>query len=182
MKAPIERRAFGKVILSSAFSAAAQAQTQQNKRSARPWPPGIKISVQMPSDPSDDDLQFVNQLGCRYVNIPTSGDRATYENFVRLKNKVESAGLKVWNIGNSDVHNMQEVTLNLPGRDQKIEDYKNFLRNLGRAGLRYTTYAHMGNGIWSSPGRDFARGGAPARLFDLKTATGHWADKEFKGP
>ena len=45
---------------------------------------------------------------------------------------------------------MPEVTLNLPGRDQKIEEYKQYLRNLGKAGIHYTTYAHMGNGIWSS--------------------------------
>ena len=43
---------------------------------------------------------------------------------------------------------MPEVTLNLPGRDQKIEQYKQYLRNLAAAGIRYTTYAHMGNGIW----------------------------------
>ena len=48
------------------------------------------------------------------------------------------------------VHNMPEVTLNLPGRDQKIEEYKQYLRNLGKAGITYTTYAHMGNGIWTS--------------------------------
>ena len=179
MKTPIERRDFGKAILGTAFSAAAQ--TQPKQRTARPWPPGIKISVQMPTDPSDEDLQFVNQLGCRYVNIPTSGDKANYENFIRLKNKVETAGLRVWNIGNSDVHNMEEVTLNLPGREKKIEQYKNFIRNLGRAGLHYTTYAHMGNGIWNS-GRDAARGGAAARVFDLATAKGYWAGKEFSGP
>src|ERR1700746_1942497 len=101
MKTPIERREFGKAVLGTAFSAAAAAQTAPPKGSKRPWPPVIKISVQMPTDPSDEDLQFVNQLGCRYVNIPTSGERATYENFARLKNKVETAGLRVWNIGNS---------------------------------------------------------------------------------
>ena len=47
--------------------------------------PGIKLSVQMPSDPSDEDLQFVKQLGAEYVNIGTGGDRATYENFGRLR-------------------------------------------------------------------------------------------------
>jgi hypothetical protein len=56
----------------------------------------------------------------------------------------------VWNIGNTSVHNMPEVTLNLPGRDRKIEEYKQYIRNLGKAGIYYTTYAHMGNGIWSS--------------------------------
>ena len=57
---------------------------------------------------------------------------------------------------------MEEVTLNLPGRDRKIEEYKQYLRNLGRAGIYYTTYAHMGNGIWSSTA-ETTRGGAPAR-------------------
>ena len=60
MKSPIERREFGKAILSSAFSAAAAAQSPQKILPRRPWPPGIKISVQMPTDPSAD-LQFVNQ-------------------------------------------------------------------------------------------------------------------------
>src|SRR5712692_6161506 len=105
MNSALDRRELGKALLGTALSAAA-AQAQQKPRASRPWPPGIKISVQMPTDPSAEDLQFVNQLGAHYVNIPTSGDKANYENFIRLKNKVETAGLRVWNIGNSDVHNM----------------------------------------------------------------------------
>ena len=109
-------------------------------------------------------------------------DGATYENFVRLREKVEAAGLKVWNIGNLNVHNMEEVTLNLPGRDQKIEEYKTYLRNIGKAGIYYTTYAHMGNGIWSTA-RENTRGGASARGFDLaKADAGYWDKKVFKGP
>lgn len=147
-----------------------------------PLPPGIKVSLQISTDATDDDLQFAQQLGVNYVNIPTGGRKATLENFIRLKKKVEAANLKVWNIGNSNVHNMPEVTLNLPGRDQKIEEYKNFLRNLSRAGIFYTTYAHMGNGIWSSA-RQTTRGGAPARAFDMdRNPTGHWGSKVFKGP
>ena len=34
---------------------------------------------------------------------------------------MEAAGLKVWNISNNDNRNIEEITLNLPGRDQKIE-------------------------------------------------------------
>jgi mannonate dehydratase len=147
-----------------------------------PLAPGIKVSLQISTDASDDDLQFARQLGVQYVNIPTGGIRATLQNFVHLKRRVEAAGLKVWNIGNSNVHNMEEVTLNLPGRDQKIEEYKSFLRNLAQAGLFYTTYAHMGNGIWSSE-RETTRGEAPARAFDMeKNPVGRWGGKEFKGP
>jgi mannonate dehydratase len=81
---------------------------------------------------------------------------------------------------------MQEVTLNLPGRDQKIEEYKAYLRHLGKAGIYYTTYAHMGNGIWSTA-RETTRGGASARGFDLAKAyteegSGWWNEKRFRGP
>jgi mannonate dehydratase len=152
------------------------------KRPLQAWPKGIKISLQIPSDPKLEDLQFVQQLGVGYVNIPTSGARATYEMFAELKSRVETAGLKVWNIGNADVHNMPEVTLNLPGRDQKIEQYKQYLRNLGRAGIYYTTYAHMGNGIWSSA-PETTRGEARARACDMaKSPKGYWLDKTFEGP
>jgi mannonate dehydratase len=147
-----------------------------------PLSPGIKVSLQISTDVTDDDLQFAQQLGVSYVNIPTGGRRSTLETYIRLKKKVEAAGLKVWNIGNSNVHNMEEVTLNLPGRDKKIEEYKTFLRNLAKAGIFYTTYAHMGNGIWSSA-RETTRGGASARAFDMdKKPIGRWSGKEFKGP
>ena len=187
MKNPIERRDFGKTVFGAALAAgAAQAASEpwpsmRGATSKRPWPPGIKISVQISGDPPDEELQFIQQLGCSYVNIPGNAKSASYENYARLKAKVESFGLKVWNIGNVSVHNMEEVTLNLPGRDAKIEEYKRFLRNLGKAGIRYTTYAHMGNGIWSSD-RETTRGGAPARAFHLSTAKGVWNGKEFKGP
>jgi mannonate dehydratase len=180
MENAISRRKLGTALVSSAL-AAKGGEYKIRPTESRPWPPGIKISVQMPQDPSDEDLQFVQQVGCTYVNVPGNAQTSSYENYIRLKSKVESFGLRVWNIGNSSCHNMEEVTLNLPGRDKKIEEYKQFIRNLAKAGLRYTTYAHMGNGIWSSP-RETTRGGASARAFDIKTAKGIWAGKEFNGP
>ena len=177
------RRAFGRLALTGAAgSAALLSRASAGAARVTANSPGVKLSVQVPTDPSDEDLQFVRQLGVEYVNIPTGGERSTYENFLRLRTRVEAAGLMVWNIGNSNVHNMEEVTLNLPGRDRKIEEYKSYLRNLAKAGIRYTTYAHMGNGIWSTP-RETIRGGASARAFDLSKADkGDWAGKSFRGP
>jgi mannonate dehydratase len=76
---------------------------------------------------------------------------------------------------------MPEVTLGLEGRDAKIEEYIRYLRNLSKAGIYYTTYAHMGNGIWSSE-RETTRGGASARAFHLKDAKGYWAGEVFEAP
>src|SRR5713226_6034029 len=148
-------------------------------RSLDPLSPGIKISLQIPGDFTAEDLVFAKQLGVECVSIPTRG--GTYETFACYKQRVEAAGLKVANIGNANVHNMPEVTLNLLGRDQKIEEYKQYLRDLARAGIFYTTYAHMGNGIWSSQ-RETTRGGAAARAFRLETAKGSWNGKAFESP
>jgi mannonate dehydratase len=147
--------------------------------SPRRAPAPIKISLQIPADFTADDLTFARQLGVGYVSVPTRG--GTYETFVQIRERVEAAGLAVANIGNSSVHNMPEVTLNLPGRDEKIAEYQAYLRNLGRAGIGYTTYAHMGNGIWSSE-RGATRGGAPARTFTQETAKGAWDGKVFEPP
>jgi mannonate dehydratase len=145
-------------------------------------PHGIKIAAQLGADPSDEDLQFVNQLGVEYVSIWLHGNLATYENFMRLRRKIEGAGLKVWNIGNMNVHNMGEVALNLPGREQKIEEYKTYLRTLGKAGIYYSTLGYVPNGIWSSA-PETTRGGARARAFDLsKDPAGHWDQQVWHLP
>src|SRR5438034_10631508 len=180
---PMRRRNFIKLAAGAvATSAVWKPMEAQAATKLEPLPRGIKVSLQISSDASDEDLQFAQQLGVAYVNIPTGGRKATLENFIHLKQRVEAAKLKVWNIGNTNVHNMPEVTLNLPGRDQKIEEYKTFLRNLAKADIFYTTYAQMGNGIWSSA-RETTRGGAPARAFDMgKNPKGNWSGKVFEGP
>jgi mannonate dehydratase len=169
----LPRRAFLASALAAPFAARAA------KRPLAPLEPGIKISLQIDSNFTGEDLTFAKQLGVDYVSIPTQGGK--YETFASHKKRVEAAGLKVANIGNSHVHNMPEVTLNLPARDRKIDEYKQYLRDLGRAGIYYTTYAHMGNGIWSSD-RETTRGGAPARAFHQATAKGKWQDEIFEGP
>jgi mannonate dehydratase len=139
----------------------------------------VKISFQLRPGFGDDDLTFARQIGVDYVSVGTNG--GTYEEFAAIKSRVENAGLSLANVGNTKVHNMPEVTLNLPGRDEKIAAYQDYLRALGRLGLDYTTYAHMGNGIWSSPPAT-TRGDARARHVNLSTATGHWIDDEFVPP
>jgi mannonate dehydratase len=148
-------------------------------RPIEPLSPGIKITLQLQTDFTGDDLSFAKQIGVEYVTVGTTG--GTYETFADIKGRIEAAGLKVTNIGNTSVHNMPQVTLNLPGRDRKIEEYKQYLRNLGRAGIDYTTYAHMGNGIWSSA-PETTRGGAPTRAFHLATAKGYWTTTTFEPP
>lgn len=145
--------------------------------------PGIQIGTQLPATASEEDMQLARQLGAEWVMTAVNDPEGhTAENYAAVRQRFEEHGLKVYRLGNHNCHNMEEVTLNLPGRDEKIEEYLQYIRNLGEAGIYYSTYAHMGNGIWST-GRDEIRGGAESRTFHLDEAReGRWADKTWEVP
>jgi len=144
--------------------------------------PGTHLALQMTSEPSAADLQFAQQLGVEHVVLWTDGAHAGYDFYASRRALFEAAGLKIYGFGNWDVHNQDAIVLNLPGRDEKIEQYKQHLRALGRAGIPYTTYAHMANGIWSTA-QEQTRGGAPARAFDLdKAESGWWFNRSYSMP
>jgi len=144
--------------------------------------PGIKVAMQMSPEPSAEDLQFVKQMGVDYVVLWTDETKSSYEYYASRRTLFEEAGLTIYGFGNRDVHNQDAIVLNLENRDAKVEQYKQHLRDLGRAGIPYTTYAHMANGIWSTE-RETTRGGASARGFDLaKADKGRWHDKYYHTP
>lgn len=142
---------------------------------------GIQIAIQTGADASDEDLQFFQQLGVEWAMVgirdPQQHNLDFYKHLVK---RFGDRGIKIYRVANSSVHNVPEITLNLPGRDEKIGEFKQFIRNIGEAGIMYNTYAHMGNGIWSS-GRVEGRGGMDARSLDINDAIGHWNGKVFEG-
>jgi mannonate dehydratase len=159
-------------------------QSDHSVQKKQPAPGGkvMKVALQAPSEPDSTNLEFIQQMGIDHVVLNTDGSKAGYEYYSSRKKLYEDAGIKVYAFGNSSVHNVDAIVLNLPERDAKIEEYKNHIRNLGRAGIPYTTYAHMGNGIWSTASEK-TRGGAAARAFDLdKAVSGDWAGRKFEGP
>ncbi len=177
---PPGRRDFGKMALGGALGTLLA--TGKSKAAVDPNAPGIKLCAQSDANPTSDQLLFLKQIGAEYVSVGAPPDMRTAEDFQAIKKRYADAGITVWNIGNTSVHNMPEVTLNLPGRDQKIEEYKQYIRSLGKAGIHCTTYAHMGNGIWSS-GRAEVRG-ASAREFDMASPNkrGVWDGKTWAEP
>lgn len=145
----------------------------------------MKIALQASTEPSEEDITFIQQMGLDQVVLWTNGSKASAEYYSSRKKIYGDAGINVFGFGNRSVHNQDAIVLNLPGRDEKIEEYLNHLRNLGKAGIGYTTYAHMGNGIWSTP-RETTRGGASARAFNLAKidteGSGHWDGTRYRTP
>jgi mannonate dehydratase len=145
-------------------------------------PAGTELALQMSAEPTPEELQFAQQLGVKYAVLWTDGAKAGYEFYASRREIFERAGIRIYGFGNWDVHTQDAIVLNLPGRDAKVEQYKQHLRALGRAGIPYTTYAHMANGIWSTE-TELTRGGAVARAFDLdKAESGHWFGQRYFMP
>ena len=139
-------------------------------------PGGIKLGTFFTPRPADDDLTMLRHAGVECVSIWTGIQDATYEWMSQTRRRMEANGIQVYNIGIMDLHCDPTLVLGLPGVEQKIEQYKAYLTNLGRAGIHYTTYAHMAN-IKNQPVPGFyqtaraeVRGGAATREFDLEVA------------
>ena len=109
--------------------------------------PGIKIAAQMSPEPAEDELRWIKQMGVEYTVLWTDSSKAGYDYYSSRRKLFEQAGIKVYGFGNRDVHNQDAIVLNLENREQKIAEYKQHLRNLGQAGIPYTTYAHMAKAI-----------------------------------
>ncbi|CAA9588716.1 MAG: Mannonate dehydratase [uncultured Thermomicrobiales bacterium] len=144
--------------------------------------PGVKIAAQISPEPREQDLAFIRQMGVEHVVLWTDSSKSSAEYYAERKAFFAAHGLDVYGFGNRDVHNQDAIVLGLEGRDAKVDEYVRHIRALGKAGIPYTTYAHMPNGIWSTE-REETRGGASARGFDeAKATSGRWHDRTYDLP
>ena len=124
----------------------------------------LRIVMQGDPRPNVNTMKWYKQMGLEDTTVWTGPPNDNAEFYKSVKLSYAQQGINVYGLGNGSVHNQDKLVLNLPGRDDKVEEYKKHLRNLGAAGITYTTYAHMGNGIWDSE-NETTRGGASGRAF-----------------
>ena len=137
---------------------------------------GIKLGISFTDRPNENDFAMLRYAGVDAVSIWTSIENNSADWMIGMRKKLEANGIEIYNIGIIDLHCDPTITLGLPGIENKIEQYKTYLNNLGRAGIHYTTYAHMAN-IKNQPTPGFyqtsvgkTRGNADTREFDLSVA------------
>jgi mannonate dehydratase len=125
------------------------------------------IQDQLPaSQVNEENLQFFKAIGVDYLTIYPPPDFEAYHSFVGyftdMKKKAESHGLILRNIA---LGGPDDITLALPGRDRRIEQWKQMLRAMGRVGIPTLGYNFKPVGNFRTP--DTAgRGGATYLTFD----------------
>ncbi len=126
----------------------------------------LRFSMAISPQATDAELTFARQLGvpCVYTWVPAS--QRDYASLRALRERVEAAGLTLYNVGNMDLGKCDRIHLGLPGRDEAIAQFQQFVRDLGRAGIHVTTFTWEPDRVWSSA-PSTTRGGAVTRHVDL---------------
>lgn len=125
------------------------------------------IQDQLPWNQVDDEhLSFYKAIGVDYLTIyppPAFKDPAEMvDYFQKMRRLAESHSLRLYNaaLGGPD-----EITLALPGRDQKIEAWRQLIRALGKAQVATLGYNFKPVGNFRTPSTR-GRGGALYSTFD----------------
>jgi mannonate dehydratase len=119
-------------------------------------------------------------MGVESVEVRIPDQLSTYDEMAGIRDRVEEAGLHLFEIMRGDRYDSPEIALGLPGRVREIERFKSFLKDLGRVGVDCTTYT------WCSHSRHF-RGaktttrGCRTRAFQLEEIRKgpHAFDREY---
>ena len=171
-KRPLVAGATG-ALLGSGFSTGARADEMDSSESAAESrkhvideydPDNIKVARRVSANISDADLLLLKQIGLRWagVSFGTNEDldqmRRTQQRFARFEIKIY-AGLHF-------AYRNLKIQLGQPGRDQYIQQYQTFLRNLGKLGIPVSSYDfHPANTYTTAR---VQRRGYFAREFNLK--------------
>jgi mannonate dehydratase len=135
-------------------------------------PEKLRVAIGLPADPTDDHLRLAKQLGCDEVVLATparlSGTRRwEYDDLVKLRQWVESFGLRIGALQNAPHAFWDKVRLGLPGRDEQMEEYAATVRNVGRAGIQILGYNFRPDPLYRT-GVKPGRGGAEVTTFDRR--------------
>jgi len=182
----INRRDFARMALGGA---ALLASAGRGSAKLPLLPPGIKIGTGA-RGPTEENMLYLKQLGVTWISsADITPETATLEGFSRMRQQWEAGGFRVYNESGrvapsgAAVINVPEIVLNLPGRDNRIEECLNYIRYLGKAGIPYMTSAFEGNGNWRS-GQATLRRGYSASDCDLSSPNFHggWNGTTYKEP
>lgn len=131
LKLPLVAAAYGMVSSSAKLLAATQPLHKDEYD-----PDNTKIAVKM-SVPgvTEDELLFFKQIGLRWLHADFGDEIPSYEAIRATRERFAQYGLKI-DCALSESYRTKKIQLGLPGRDEDIEKFNNFLSDCGRLGIR----------------------------------------------
>ena len=144
LKLPLAASAAGLLVGVGPLRRAGAAEASRPKRDARAKvideydPANIKLARRLSAAIGDEDLLFLKQIGLRWARVRFDRD-ATYDAMRSVQQRFARYGISIFS-GVHYAYRSLKIQLGLPGRDEDIEQYQAFLRNLGRLGIPVAPY------------------------------------------
>ena len=123
----------------------------------------LGISHQRPQDLHAAHFRYLRSMGVESMEVRLDSGQATFEKLREIRDRVSDAGFELHEIMLEDLYSAPDFTLALPNRDRAIARFNEFLVDLGRLGVRHTTYAWHTGGAYQT-GTAYERG-TETRLF-----------------
>jgi mannonate dehydratase len=158
-----QRRQFVKAVLSAgALPLLAQ---RRAKVPDEQDPDNIKLAHRVSArGVTDDDLLVLQQIGLRWVRLELSDSDVGLEPLQTVQQRLARFGLRIYSCVHPAYRSLR-VQLGQSGRDQDIDTYRRFLRDLGRLEIPLASYDfHPANTYTTN---NVQRRGYTAREFDL---------------
>jgi mannonate dehydratase len=114
---------------------------------------------------TDDDLLFLQQIGLGWVRLEFGGGEVTLDTLRAAQQRFAKFGMRIY----SGVHysyRSTRIQLGQAGRDQDIETYCRFLRDLGNLGIPVASYDFHPANTYTT--KMVQRRGYTTRGFDLR--------------
>ena len=131
----------------------------------------MRLALGQFNEVTDEKLLFAKQLGVTDIQLNTPRLPGEYQwefmDLLRLRMRIEDAGLRLIALENVPVHFYIKIMLNLPGADRQLEHMANTIRNMGKAGIPILGYHWLPNSVWRTSSTTPARGGARVTSFDM---------------
>ena len=96
----------------------------------------IKVQHIVWSDASEEELLYLKQLGLKYVYAYFKDEHCNYDDMMRFQERLLKYGLTITDAGNLTVYKCPSIHLGLPDRDECIDRYIEFTKNLSKLGIK----------------------------------------------
>ncbi|HEY2014611.1 MAG TPA: mannonate dehydratase [Bryobacteraceae bacterium] len=134
----MQRRQFlGSLIGAAGFPLLAQ---NRSKVIAESDPANAKLCHRLDAKSiTDDDLRFLQQIGLEWVRLEFGEGNLGLDALRGIQQRFGKYGMRIYS-GVHSAYRSTRVQLGQPGRDQDIETYRGFLRDLGKLEIPIASY------------------------------------------
>ncbi|MCL2060652.1 MAG: mannonate dehydratase [Oscillospiraceae bacterium] len=123
-----------------------------------------KFTMSVPSHFDDEDMEYVTQLGLRYVYTSISGEDYSHKSLKERFERAASHGVTISHM--MGFTKPYDVYLNLPTKDETMKKMEEYLHIIASFGIKTHTMTWEPDQVWSTNNQALVRG-ARTRFTDI---------------